>query len=67
MKITKYFIDRAKYRAEDEKGNIIWLEVNYWQNSFKLSQKNKQLSDFAEKLLNKKHKVNLVHKMNQKV
>ena len=65
MKITKYFIDRAKYRAEDEKGNIIWLEINYWENSFKLSNYNVQLAGFAKKLLNKKHKVNLVYKMDE--
>jgi hypothetical protein len=65
MKITKYYIDHAQYRAEDDSGNIIWLDINYWENSFKLSSENKQLSDFAKKLLTKKHRTNLVHKMNE--
>lgn len=63
MKITRYFIDNAKYRVEDDDGNIIWLTVNYWENKFELSQENEQLANFAKKLLAKKHRVNLVHKM----
>lgn len=63
MKITKYYIDNAKYRAEDENGNIIWLSVNYWENKFEISQRNEQLESFAKKLLTKKHRVNLVNKM----
>ncbi|KKQ76748.1 MAG: hypothetical protein UT00_C0034G0003 [Parcubacteria group bacterium GW2011_GWA1_38_7] len=63
MKITKYYIDNAKYRAEDEKGNIIWLEINYWDNEFRLSKQNISLENFAKKLLSKKHRINLVHKM----
>ena len=59
MKISKYYIDKAKYRAEDENGNVIWLEVDYWNNKFKLSKDSIELSDFAESLLNKKHRVNL--------
>lgn len=61
--ITKYFIDNAKYRAEDENGNIIWLKINYWDGNYEICQKNEDLEEFAKKLLNKKHKVNLVHKM----
>ncbi|MFZ3301674.1 MAG: hypothetical protein WA152_03115 [Microgenomates group bacterium] len=59
MKISKYYIDNAKYRAEDENGNIIWLEVDYWNNKFDLSRDNQELSKFAQNLLNKKHRVNL--------
>ena len=65
MKISKYYIDNAKYRAEDESGNVIWLEVDYWNNSFSLSKENKILHDFAKTLLDKKHKVNLVEKIVQ--
>lgn len=65
MKITKYYIDNAKYRAEDENGNIIWLEVDYWEDKFSLSEPNVKLSEFAKKLLSKKHRVNLVHKMDE--
>lgn len=63
MKIKKYYIEKARYRAEDEKGQIIWLDIDYWNNNFKLSQDNLDLSVFAKKLLNKKHRKNLVYKM----
>lgn len=59
MKISKYYIDKAKYKAEDENGNVIWLEVDYWNKKFSLSKDNLELSNFAKKLLNKKHRVNL--------
>ena len=65
MKISKYYIDNAKYKAIDEKGNVIWLEVDYWNNKYKLSGKNKILNNFAKTLLNKKHRVNLVDKVIQ--
>lgn len=65
MKISKYYIDNAKYRAEDENGNVIWLEVDYWNNKYKLSGHNKILNNFAKTLLNKKHRVNLVDKVIQ--
>lgn len=61
--ITKYFIDKARYRAVDENGDVIWLDINYWDNKFELSKANRELFNFAKKLLGKKHKVNLVHKM----
>lgn len=59
MKISKYYIDKAKYKAVDEDGNLIWLEIDYWNNKFSLSNDNRELSIFAKKLLNKKHRVNL--------
>lgn len=59
MKISEYYIDKAKYKAIDEDGNLIWLEVDYWNNKFKLSKKNKELENFATNLLSKKHQVNL--------
>ncbi len=65
MKISKYYIDKAKYRAEDENGNIIWLEVDYWNNKYKVSSDNKIINDFAKTLLNRKHRVNLVDKVIQ--
>lgn len=61
--ITKYFIDKAKYKAIDENGNVIWLKINYWQGKYEISQNNEQLETFAKKLLAKKHRVNLVYKM----
>lgn len=66
-KITKYYIDHAKYRAEDKKGHVIWLDINYWENTYKLSSQNTSLENFAKKLLRKKHKVNLAHKMTEKL
>lgn len=63
--IIKYYIDNAKYKAIDEKGNVIWLEVDYWNNKYKLSGHNKILNNFAKTLLNKKHRVNLVDKVIQ--
>lgn len=63
MKIIKYYIDHASYRAEDEYGNTIWLEIDYWNNSYILSQKNIDLENYAKKLLFKKHRKNLVYKM----
>ena len=65
MKISKYYIDKAKYRAEDENGKIIWLEVDYWNNKYKVSSDNKVLNNFAKTLLNRKHRVNLVDKVIQ--
>lgn len=59
MKISKYYIDKAKYRAEDDRGNVIWLEVDYWNNKYNLSKDNLELSSFAQNLLSKKHRVNL--------
>lgn len=63
--ITKYYIDHAVYKAEDEHGNVYHLEVDYWNNNYKLSGKNKILNNFAKTLLNKKHRVNLVDKVIQ--
>lgn len=63
MKITKFYLNKASYIAEDNKGSKINLDINYWDNKFKISQKNKELEVFAVKLLNNKHKVNFVYKM----
>ena len=63
MKITKYYIDHARYRAEDENGTIIWLDIDYWNGSYKISKKNKSLETVAKKLLSEKHKVNFVSKL----
>lgn len=63
MKITKFYLNKASYIAEDNKGDSINLNIDYWGNKFKISQKNKELETFAKKLLNKKHRVNFVYKM----
>ena len=59
MKITKYYIDRAIYKAEDDLGHKYVLKVDYWNNKFSLSAENSELSKFAKGLLDKKHRVNL--------
>lgn len=61
--LTKFCIDKAKYRAEDDLGNITWVEINYWENTFKLSRVNKKLEQVAKNLLGKKHKVNFAEKL----
>ena len=58
-KITKYYIDHAVYKSEDVFGNKFILEVDYWNNKFRLNKDNEELSNFAKSLLNKKHRVNL--------
>lgn len=63
MKIAKYYIDYAVYKAEDEAGIKYVLKIDYWDNKFTLSDKNVDLANFAKKLLGKKHRVNLVYKM----
>jgi len=63
MRITKFYIDNAKYRAIDESGDIIWIDIDYWDNNFKLSQSNKRLENLAKELLQRKHKVNFVNKL----
>ena len=65
-KITQFYLNKATYIAIDERGNSIDLEVNYWDSTFKLSQKNKDLEAYAAKLLMMKHRVNFVHKMHAK-
>ena len=61
--ITKFYIDKAKYRAEDNRGKVIWVEINYWQNTFKISHGDKELERIAKNLLRRKHKVNFVYKL----
>ena len=63
MKITKFYLDKASYKAEDVLGNKILVDIDYWKNNFRISMPNKSLETFVKKLLNKKHKVNFVHKM----
>lgn len=63
MKIKEYYLNKASYIAIDEKGRRIDLEINYWENEFKISQNHKTLANFAKKLLKKKHRVNFVQRM----
>lgn len=63
MKITKFYIDNARYKAIDDSGGIIWIDINYWENNFELSEPNKRLENLAKELLERKHKVNFVNKL----
>ena len=63
MKIKEYYLNKASYIAIDENGNRIDLNIDYWNNEFKIGRKNDSLENFAKKLLKKKHRVNFVHKM----
>lgn len=63
MKITEFYLDRAKYKAVDAVGNEILVEINYWENSYKLSHSNKKLEKTARAMLARKHRVNFVDKL----
>lgn len=65
MKIKSFFVDKAKYFAEDELGNKIIININYWDGTYKLSRKNTAVEAFAKKLLKNKHRVNFVSKLVQ--
>jgi hypothetical protein len=63
--IKQFYLNKAKYIAIDEQGNSIDLEVDYWKSTFKVSRHNQELEEYASKLLNKKHRINFVHKMHE--
>ncbi|HSW89578.1 MAG TPA: hypothetical protein VLH19_01770 [Patescibacteria group bacterium] len=64
-KITQFYLNKASYIAVDEDGSEILLEVNYWDSDFTVSQKHGELEAYAARLLQKKHKINFVHKMKE--
>ncbi|MCX6705852.1 MAG: hypothetical protein NTV24_01975 [Candidatus Woesebacteria bacterium] len=63
VKITEFYLNKASYIAVDEFGNKIDVNIDYWQNKFGISVKNRELENFVKKLLKKKHKVNFAYKM----
>ena len=63
MKITKFYLNKASYIGIDESGKKINVEIDYWNNKYQLDHNNAELEIYASKLLNKKHRVNFVHKM----
>jgi len=63
MKITKFFLDKATYKAIDDLGQEVRVEIDYWNNSFKLSNDSIELARTAEDMLKRKHKVNFVDKL----
>lgn len=62
-KIKEFYLDVAKYKAIDDLGNEIPVEIDYWNNRYKVSGKNPDLEIYAKKLLKNKHRINFVHKM----
>lgn len=63
MKITKFYLNKASYIAQDTNGDRVDLIVDYWNNGFELNGKSEELEIFAKKLLKKKHKVNFAYKV----
>jgi hypothetical protein len=71
--ITKFFIDRAYYKAGDDAGNEVWLEVKYDLGMFevlevaRVSEKMRALKRAAARnaqdMLTRKHRVNLSDKL----
>jgi len=63
MKITKFYIDKAVYKAGDDLGREVRVEIDYWNNSFKVSNRDEKLEHVAKDLLKRKHKVNFADKL----
>ena len=63
MRITKFYIDKAVYKVGDDLGREVWMEIDYWNNSFKISDQSKKLENVAKNMLKRKHKVNFVDKL----
>lgn len=63
MRTTKFYLNKASYIAEDNFGNKIDIDIDYWENSFKISRSDRDLENFARKLLKKKHRVNFIDKL----
>ncbi len=63
MRITKLYIDKAKYKAVNESGCIVWIDVDYWNNKYSLSESDSRLEHLAKDLLKRKHKVNFAYKL----
>lgn len=65
--ISEFYLNTARYTAVDEQGRRIDVEVDYWNSTFQLSQKNDQLETYVrEQLLAKKHRVNFSEKIKKK-
>jgi hypothetical protein len=64
-KITHFYVSQAKYIALDEQGNKIELDVDYWNSKFTVSEPNRELGAYGEKLLSRKHRINFVYNMQE--
>ena len=65
--ITKFYFDRATYRVGDDFGNEVFVEIDYKNSQFVISEINslQNISEFkqkivlmAQQLITKKHNVN---------
>jgi hypothetical protein len=63
MTITKFYLDRARYKAVDHLGRVIEVDIDYWKGSYRVSKKDCILERTARDMLGRKHKVNFVHKL----
>lgn len=69
MIITKFFIDKARYKAGDEEGNRVVLEVDYDGGEYEMVEEERvgegieslktAAGAAAKDMLARKHKVNL--------
>lgn len=64
-KIKSFYVLKGSYVATDEDGKEYLVEIDYWNNKFKIDSKNKVLEDSAKVFLKRKHKVNFVGKLKQ--
>ncbi len=63
MKIKEYYLNKAKYIAIDESGKKFAVKIDYWNNTFNLSDPNETLEKAARDMLKRKHKVNFASKL----
>lgn len=62
-KITKFYLDSAKYLIGDDKEAVL-LRVDYKNNVYSYSEKlKKEVGDIAQDLLKRKHGVNFADKI----
>ena len=62
-KISEYYLNKASYIAIDENGTRVDIDIDYWNGKYRVSRKNRELEEYARKLVKKKHRVNFVHKL----
>ncbi len=61
--ITKFYIDKARYRAEDNSGKTILVDIDYWNDKFEMNGSSKEIELMAKDLLKRKHRVNFAPKL----
>lgn len=64
-KITGYYLNKASYFAVDDQGQRVEVEIDYWQGKYKVSRKHRGLEKYAQKLVEKKHRVNFLYKLEE--